>query len=170
MVHTIVVLHVNIIDHNTKEILEKLDLKQALEDYDFDEYLNSNSVTWQDDLTIEEMMILEVQENHYIFINIEHDLSLDVLDIILQEWVVQSSYSPFLYDFMADKSCYLDIVDAVIVDTCTVPDAFTHRLKVSVLDEQNRTFLTNDQTVIKLTPPTITVLGIKDGNTIRPSP
>lgn len=166
MVHTVVVLHVNIVLHDTNQICEEPELIQALEDNDFEEYLNNNTLTWDDNLTIEEIKILEVQKNHYVFIDIDHELDLEVLDIVLQEWVIQSSYSPHLYDFFGNKSAYLDIVDAVIVNDCTIPESFAHLLKVTILDEQERTFLTDQQKVIKVTPPTMIVLGIKEGNKI----
>jgi hypothetical protein len=162
MVHTTIVLKANIISHDTKAIIEDVDLKSILDD--FDTYLDT--VTWDDDLTIEAMTVLEIQQNHYIFIDVDHELPLETLDVILQEWVIQSEYSPYLNDILNDRSVYLDLVDAMIVTERTVPTSFNHPLTVTLLDD--RTFLTEDQKVIKLTPPTLTVLGIKDGNTIRP--
>ena len=162
--HTKVILHLNIIHHKTHEIVE-FDFKSAITD--FEEYLNHNSMTWQDDLSINEITILEVKD-HYMFIDIDHELTLEALDLVLQQWVIESSYSPHLYDFFGDQSSYLDIVDAIIVNERIIPEVFTHLLKVTILNEHERTFLTEDQRVIQLTPPTIKILGIKEGNTIRP--
>lgn len=167
--HSIVVVNVNLVN-NTK-INTSCDLKELLVKNEFEDYLNNSTLVWQDDIAIEDIKVVDVLDNCYIFIEIEHNTSILALDIALQGWVEDSGCSEYLATFYRDHDIvyYLDILNAVIVKDRTIPDSFDHNVKVSVLNSRDSLFLEKTHNfVIKLEPPKALVIGVKTERKTRP--